>query len=163
MRGVSGGSEWRVGRPALHGRGRSFAQTLERCLQFFRPCFAHLLWINWGPRSIRRPAWIRRTCRVRFQMTRAMSSPSAHRAVSVWTLNASTMHILQAAMAPNQPLGMGEHVREAILQCVVCRSALPQRPFSNGSTGCAAIGSGPSPSVRPLPGAAIFVISTQIA
>ena len=23
-------------------------------------------------------------------------------------------------MAPNQPLGMGEHVREAILQCVVC-------------------------------------------
>ncbi len=39
--GVSGGSRWRTGRSALSGHGRSFAQALERRLQFFRPGFAH--------------------------------------------------------------------------------------------------------------------------
>ena len=88
MRGVSRGSGLETGTPLVTRArlGRSPRLSSAACSSLV-PAL-RILRINWRPRSTRRPAWIRRTRRVRFQLARARSPPSVHHAVSAWWLPA---------------------------------------------------------------------------
>ena len=114
-----------------------------------------ILRMNCRPLSIRRPAWTRSTRRIRFQDDRAKSSSRVRHAVRTCRLNATRAASHQAAFAPKRPLGMVPPAR-LFLRASWARSESPQRPLRSFRTACAAIGFGPSPSLRPSPGAGMI-------